>query len=850
MAERRSTEKTQSPQSASSKPSQQERRQAARNDARARQTVETASPLTVATFYSRQDVLAFVAFGLLVVVSYLPAMLWGGFVWDDNVYITEAELVREASGLWQIWFAPDKGVESHYWPLTYTTFWLEHKLWGFAPAGYHIVNVLLHLANTLLLWHLLRRLAVPGAWVTAAVFALHPLHVESVAWVIERKDVLSGLFYLAAALIWIRFVEQPRPSRYVGSLALYLAALLSKSIAVTLPAALLIWHWWKQGRVTSADLFKLVPFFITGLAITIGDLSFHQPREGVSFDYSLVERSLIASRALWFYAAKLLWPTNLSVIYSRWDIHATDPLAWGYLVAAAALALALWHFRHQIGRGPLAGALFFAVTLSPVLGFVDYGYMEFSFVADRFQYLAGLGVMAVVIGAAAYGVRRLSDMWQKVMLGVVVVALVMLGRLTWQQQGVWRDNETLWSHVITLNPQAQNAHYNLGYALYKQTRYAEAVDAYLVSIEQRPDYAAAHASLGIALNKLGRYDQAETHLRRAIALDPKTKQIKYRHLHLGDALYKQTRYAEAVDAYLVSIEQHPNDAVAHSNLGMALNKLKRYKEAETHLRRAIALDPQAQDAHLNLSDALYNQGRYEEALEATRVAVAQAPDFSAAHANLGAILSKLERYEEAETHLRHIIVLDPQAWGAYFNLGEVLYKQGRYEEALEATRIAVAQAPDFSAAHVNLGAILSKLGHHQEGIDALAQAVDPDSLQAAELHFLMGTAAEENEQPKAAEYYMRALEIDPHYTKAIRRLAHLRLEQQRYDEALELFQRLIAIDPSDAVACGNMGIVLFYLGRSDEALRSFDQALSLDPTLENTRTNREAVLEAIKGNIE
>ena len=168
--------------------------------------------------------LAFVALGLLVVVSYLPAMLWGGFVWDDRI-ITNAESVQEVSGLWQIWFSPSAiGEEGHYWPLVYTTFWLEHKLWGYAPAGYHVVNVLLHLANVLLLWHLLRRLAVPGAWMVAAVFAVHPLHVESVAWVIERKDVLSGLFYLAAVLAWMRFVEQPNSRRYAWSLALYAAA--------------------------------------------------------------------------------------------------------------------------------------------------------------------------------------------------------------------------------------------------------------------------------------------------------------------------------------------------------------------------------------------------------------------------------------------------------------------------------------------------------------------------------------------------------------------------------------------------------------------------------------------------
>ena len=205
------------------------------------------------------------------------------------------------------------------------------------------------------------------AWLVAAVFAVHPLHVESVAWVIERKDLLSGLFCLAAVLAWMRFVEQPNSRRYAGSLVLYAAAMLSKSIAITLPAALLIWHWWKQGRVTSVDLLRIVPFCAVGLVIAVGDLSFYQSMEPLSLGYSFTERTLIAARALWFYASKLLWPTNLAVIYPLWDIRVADPLAWGYVIATVALAVALWHFRRQLGRGPLAGALFFAVTLSPVL---------------------------------------------------------------------------------------------------------------------------------------------------------------------------------------------------------------------------------------------------------------------------------------------------------------------------------------------------------------------------------------------------------------------------------------------------------------------------------------------------
>ena len=655
--------------SAPSKPTRQERRQASRDAAKARRTVETASPLTAATSYSRQDTLAFLALGVLVVVCYLPAMLWGGFVWDDRI-ITNAEPVREVSGLWQIWFSPSAiGEEGHYWPLVYTTFWLEHKLWGFDPTGYHVVNVLLHLANTLLLWHLLRRLAVPGAWMVAAVFAVHPLHVESVAWVIERKDLLSGLFYLAAVLTWVRFMEQPNSRRYAWSLVLYAAAMLSKSIAITLPAALLIYHWWKQGRVTSTDLLRVVPFGVVGLVITVGDLSFYQSVAPLPLGYSLTERTLIAARALWFYAGKLLWPSGLAIIYPLWDIRVTDPLAWGYLIAAVALAAVLWRFRHQLGRGPLTGALFFGVTLSPVLGFVDYGYMKYAFVADRFQYLAGIGVIAVVVGSAGYVVGRLSNLWQKGALGVAAVVVVVLGLLTWRQASIYRDDETLNRHIIALNPQARNAHIHLSKALYKQARYEEALEAARIAVAKRPDFSRAYATLGEALNALGRSKEAEKHLRRAIALNPQEQNV---HLNLGDILYKQARYEEALEAARVAVAKRPNHASAHHNLGVIFNALGHFEEAEKHLRRAITLDPSHTEPLYSLAKLQIEQQRYDESLELLQHLIGIEPSHARGLDAIGIVSFYLGKSDEALQHFDQALSLDPTLESARDNRAALL----------------------------------------------------------------------------------------------------------------------------------------------------------------------------------
>ena len=303
--------------------------------------------------FSAPDGWAALALALLVVVSYFPA-LQGGFVWDDVIF-AEEPVIHSPGALRSIWFSPSDIDENHYWPLVYTSFWLEHRLWGLQPAGYHAVNILLHLLNCLLLWRLLLRLKVPGALLIAMVFAVHPLHVESVAWIIERKDVLSALFYLGAVLAWLRFVEVERVGHYLLVALLFAAGLLSKSVVVTLPLALLIVQWWRSGRVTLLDLLRVAPLMVIGVAITAADLAFYRERNPLELGYTLAERMLIAGRALWFYAGKLMWPAELAVIYPLWEIDARSLAGWGYVAAAAGLALALWLLRERLGRGPLAG---------------------------------------------------------------------------------------------------------------------------------------------------------------------------------------------------------------------------------------------------------------------------------------------------------------------------------------------------------------------------------------------------------------------------------------------------------------------------------------------------------------
>ena len=613
------------------------------------------------------------ALGLLVAISYFPALL-GGFVWDDRAF-TEAAAVQEASGLWRIWFAPREiQGEGHYWPLTYTTFWLEHRLWGFAPAGFHAVNLLLHCANAMLLWRLLTRLAVPGAWVAAALFAVHPVHVEAVAWVIGRKDLLATLFCLAALLTWLRFVAQPyathRTRRYVLALGLFAAGLLCKSIGVTLPAALLIHCWWTQGRVTGTDLLRVAPFFAVGLGIAAADMTYYE--EVIDVDFTLTERVLIAAHALWFYVGKLLWPAPLVVIYPHWDVNVADPLTWAYVGAAVAVAVALWVLRHRIGRGPLAGALFFAVTLSPVLGLVEYGYMQFSFVTDRYQYLADVGALAVLVGAAASllqvetrfpaAVRALPATVRALgprgwgAAGVTAGILMVLGTLTWRQAGIYRDEPTFFRYIVSHNSTARDAHLNLGKALFESDRAEEALAAYHIAVAQRPDSYKAQFSVGLVLAHLGRLAEAEPYLRRTLELNP-----HYRDAHFvaGRTFAGLGRLDEAERHYLRALELDPADLPTYVNLGALLVGAQRFAAAEPHLQRALEIDPYDAGTLLNMALARFGRQRYAEALDFYRRVVEMQPDHAAAHSGMGAALYYLGRAEEALASIDRALALDP-----------------------------------------------------------------------------------------------------------------------------------------------------------------------------------------------
>ncbi|MXX63461.1 MAG: tetratricopeptide repeat protein [Holophagales bacterium] len=723
---------------------------------------------------SPREKLAAAALVLMVGVSFIPAYQ-AGFVWDDTIFV-EQSFIREASGLKSIWFSPrDIEQEGHYWPVTYTTFWLEHKLWGFEPLGYHVVNVLLHTVNVLLVWSLLRRFAVPGAWAVAAVFAVHPLHVESVAWVIERKDVLSGLFYLTSFLAYVRFTDNGRPERYLLALGLFAAGLLSKTVVVTLPAALLIWHWWQRGRISRPDLLRTAPFFAVGLLIAAADTAFYRTREALALDYSFVERILIAGRALWFYAGKLAWPDDLAVIYPLWEIRSSDVVGWLCVAGAVAVPVVLWKGRDRWGRGPAACVAFYAATLSPALGLIDYGYMQFALVADRFQYLAGIGLLALVGAALVRAAERLPTAGLTAGKVLLAAVLALLGGLSWRHAANFRDDATLFSHIVSLNPEARDAHLNLSEALIETDRFEESLEASRTAVEQRPDSPGAHSNLGLSLMALDRFEEAEAAFSRTLEIDPRDRNGLQ---NLGELMKKQGRYDEAVEQYLRGLETDPDFA-----LGWA-----------------------------GLADAHFLAGRHEEAAEAARKSLAIDPGSP----NTAALHSLLDRASTATIHTR----------------AETLRTQQRHDEAIALYRQALELDSEFAPAIAGMGIAFFELERYEEAIESMLRALvlAPELPEAFSLHRLTGRALQELGQlSEAAEQFTRTLELAPRDAEALDRLGFLRFNAGRYEDALEYYRALLEINPADATAHSNLGVALLNLERYDEAARSLERSLELDP---------------------
>jgi tetratricopeptide (TPR) repeat protein len=588
--------------------------------------------------------LGWLGLAALCVLAYAPAMR-GGFLWDDNGHVTKPEL-QPVAALGRIWF--EFGATQQYYPVLHSAFWVEHRLWGDSAAGYHWLNLLLHATAAGLFVRVLQRLAIPGAWLAGLIFALHPVAVESVAWISEQKNTFSTVLYLLAVLAYLRFDQlrggpdtspaadfaSARAWRfYALATVLFGLAILTKSVTATLPGALLVLAWWRRGTVSwRRDVAPLLPWFALGIGAGLCTAWVERKyigAGGAAYDLDALQRCLLAGRAVWFYLGKLLWPAHLSFVYPRWHVDATE--AWQYTGAGAVLAVlvVLWRLRGRT-RAPLAGALFFGGTLFPALGFFNVFPFLYSYVADHFQYLACLGVMASGSAALAHALARPAvPRWA----GRVVPAALVggLGLLTWNQAHDYRDNVTLYRATLARNPAAWMAAYNLGMELAAQGQTDAAIASYRETLRLRPDYAEAHGNLAMALlAQPGRQEEAIAHFETAVRLKPELWQAE---CNLANTLLTlPDRQEEAIRHYRAVLRLRPELAEIQFNLGYALLGLPgRQVEAVMHFESALRTNPEFWQAHYNVAKVLLGlPGRRNEALPHLEAALRLNPDFAPA----------------------------------------------------------------------------------------------------------------------------------------------------------------------------------------------------------------------------
>lgn len=629
--------------------------------------------------------------GLAVVLAAVAVIYWpasyGAQLWDDDANITRPEL-QSTQGLFRIWFEP--GATQQYYPLLHTAFWMEHRLWGDLPRGYHLVSSVWHMVSVVLLYAVLCRLKIPGALLAAAIFAVHPVMVESVAWITEQKNTLSMMFYLGSVLAYLRFDQSRQRLAYLAALGLFVLALLSKTAIVTLPAALLVIIWWQRGALEwRRDILPTVPFFIAaalaGLMTCFVEWN-HVGAVGAPFEFNFLERLLLAGRAIWFYLGKLLWPVHLIFIYPRWKPDTSQWWQWLFPIAAVAVTIALWTIRKRT-RAPLAAWLFFCGTLLPMLPFLNQFLFLYTFVSDHFQYVAGLGIIVLLAAGITVGLNRLpaSIAWLRVALPLVL--LVTLAALSRQQTKLYADNVALYSETLERNPTCWFAHNNLGYLAQQSGDYQAAIEHYRASLSLNPKSAKAYNNLGQALTETG---------------------------HLGDAFA----------ALHSALDLTPGDPVILNSLAVAHIHASQFAEAQKYLERALELDPNYAAAHENMGIALGLAGKIPQAIEQFNQAGTLDPSDANIQNNWARLLASSGNIQGAAVHYHQAATLSPGRADIQTNLAEALRLTGQLTKAIDRFEAALRLQPDYASAHAGLAQALAQSGRRDEAVVAARKSIE------------------------------------------------------------------------------------------------------------------------------
>jgi tetratricopeptide (TPR) repeat protein len=726
--------------------------------------------LRLSTTDLRNGVLLFIA----LLIAYFPA-LTGAQVWDDAGHITPAKL-RSLEGLYRIWF--QFGASQQYYPLLHSAFWVEHRIWGDWVVGYHVITLLFHAIAAYLIVAIMRRLSLPGGWLAASIFALHPISTESVAWISEQKNTLSAVFYLSSAFCYLRFDKERRRASYALALMFYVMALLSKSVAATLPVTLLLVFWWERGSLkVNRDVKPLLPWFAIGTAsgaLTAWVEKTFIGAQGTDFSLNIVERCLLAGRVIWFYFLKLVWPVHLLFIYPRWTIDAGA--AWQYLFPALTMgaAAALWMYSRKAdtprARAPLAVFLCFAAALAPALGFVNVYPFIYSYVADHFQYQA---MIAIFIAAAAWLVtltKKLPEDRARLALVVAGVILAAFGALTWRQTGLYLDEATLYRKTLAENPRAFMAWTNLALVVDKAPGHEqEAIRLTKKALEIRPNSAEAINNIGMFLEELNLHDESLAAYRKAAELSPT---LETAHWGIANRLAAMSGHEEnAIQEYQIALRLKPEDERAFTGLGrLYLRMPGRLQDAIANFQMSARIDPGSYGPHVELGEALTRAGDTAGAIAEYRRAIELKRDYAESHLNLGAALAlSPDTVGAALEEYRTAIRLKPHYAQAHYNLGLLLSDiPGRTNEAIAEYEAALKEKPDYAEALCNLGIALEDIpGRKAEAIEKFRAAVSADP-HLAEAQYAWGMALADSPQSRveAVEHFRAAAKANPNFQPA------------------------------------------------------------------------------------
>jgi protein O-mannosyl-transferase len=640
---------------------------------------ENAQPEAPQSPWYNRDWLRALFLFLLIAIVYQP--VWhAGFVWDDDDHLTANPTVIGPLGLKEIWTTSAGDIS----PLTRSTFWLEHKLWGLPPLPYHLVNVLLQAACAILLWQILRRLRVPGAWLGAAIWALHPVQVESVAWISEMKNTESGLFFLLSIFFFVEEINKRSASpqtgvtwRYALTLLFAALAMASKASTVILPASLCLCAWWLQGRWHWRNLLRVFPVALMTVADSIDVIWTQGKREVMSNDHplavgSLAERIIRSADAVWFYLGKLVWPHPLMAMYPDPKIDASQWYSYVPPVVLIAALVALWPgvLRRQSTRPYFFVLAWFITALFPALGLFDpytsrYS-AAYSWVYLHFQYLAGMAPLALAGAGIAWLTAIQKQRWMQTAAPAAVLLILCIS--SWQRAWAYENQETLWTDTLAKNPTNWTGHDILGLTFSQQGRTDEAIAHFQKAIELNPDFVNAHNNLGIALNLKGRSDEAIEQYTKALALDPKHAQAHY---NLGNVLFRKGQTDEAIAHFQKALAINPDYPDADNNLGLALAAKGQKDQAIEQYTKALKLDPNYTEAQFNLGDILARNGRIDEALPHLQKGLELNPDYAEGHNDLGIALAQKGHLDEAAAQFTEALRLDPDSRSAQDNLAKI-----------------------------------------------------------------------------------------------------------------------------------------------------------------------------------